>query len=376
MTPRRYDLYRVALPAAIVSLLLAAMTATPVAAAETTAPVRLALAGLVHGHAGGFLRGLEGRADVTLVGIFEPEATVRALYAKRFGYEPALFFTDLDAMLEAARPDAVAAFTNTYDHPAIVEACAARRVHVMMEKPLAVSVDHAKSIRAAAARGKIEIVVNYETTWYPSHGGLWQVMKRERAGGEIRKMVAMDGHGGPKELGVGPEFLGWLTDPVKNGGGALYDFGCYGANLMTWLMDDERPLSVTARTQQIKPAIYPHVDDEATVVLEYPRAQGVIQASWNWPFNRKDLEVYGVQAYAVATGRDALRVRRTGAREETLPLDPLPADERDPISYLAIVRGTVKPAGPSSLETNMIVTEILEEARTSARTGATVRLTP
>ena len=106
-------------------------------------------------------------------------------------------------------------------------------------------------------------------------------------------MVAMDGHSGPKEINVQPEFLDWLTDPVQNGAGALFDFGCYGANLMTWLMDNQRPIAVTAVTQHFQPDVYPRVDDEATILVEYPKAQGIIQASWNWPFNRKDLEVYG-----------------------------------------------------------------------------------
>ena len=71
-----------------------------------------------------------------------------------------------------------------------------------------------------------------------------------------------------------PEFLAWLNDPKLNGGGALYDFGCYGADLMTWLMDGQRPISVTATTQQIKPDIYPRVDDEATIILTYPKGAG------------------------------------------------------------------------------------------------------
>jgi predicted dehydrogenase len=349
------------------------MLQAPAPAADAP-PVRLAIAGLVHGHAHGFLRALEGRADVQLVGVFEPDAAVQAQYAKRHGLASPLFFGDLGTMLERVKPDAVAAFTSTDDHPMVVEACAARHVAVMMEKPLAVSLEHARSIRRAAERGQIAVVVNYETTWYPSHGGVWQLMKREAAGGAIRRMVAMDGHWGPKEIGVGPEFLGWLTDPLKNGAGALYDFGCYGANLMTWIMDNERPLAVSALTQQLKPAVYPRVDDEATILLEYPRAQGIIQASWNWPFNRKDFEVYGERAYAIAS-RDALRVRLPGKPEEARVPDPLPADERDSISYLAaVVRGRVKPVGLSSLENNLIVTEILEAARESARTHATVRL--
>jgi predicted dehydrogenase len=187
-------------------------------------------------------------------------------------------------------------------------------------------------------------------------------------------MVAMDGHQGPKEIGVGPEFLGWLTDPAKNGAGALFDFGCYGANLMTWMMDNERPVAVTALTLTTKPQLYARVDDQATVLVEYRAAQGIIQAAWTWPFNRKDFEVYGEHGYAIATGGDALRVRLPEGQEESRTLAPLPPDEHDSLSYLtAVVRGKMKPAGLSSLENNLIVTEILVAARESARTGRTIR---
>jgi predicted dehydrogenase len=188
-------------------------------------------------------------------------------------------------------------------------------------------------------------------------------------------MVAMDGHEGPKEINVGPEFLGWLTDPAKNGAGALFDFGCYGANLMTWMMDNQRPTAVTALTQTIKPQIYAHVDDQASVLVEYPKAQGIIEASWNWPFSRKDFEVYGERGYAIATGGDTLHVRLPGGKDEARALEPLPPDEHDSISYLAaVVRGKLKPAGLSSLANNMVVTEILVAARESARTGRTIKL--
>jgi predicted dehydrogenase len=261
------------------------------------------------------------------------------------------------------------------DHPGVVEAAASRRLPVMMEKPLAVSMEHARRMQKAAVSAGIPVIVNYETTWYASHGAIRKLFRDQAAAGEIRKMVAMDGHQGPKEIGVGPEFLGWLTDPVKNGAGALFDFGCYGANLMTWLMDNQRPLSVTAMTQQIKPEIYDRVDDEATVLVEYPKAQGIIQASWNWPVSRKDFEVYGQSGYAHAIGGNVLRLRLPKQQEETRTPEPLPADERDSISYLkAIVRGKLKPGGLSSLENNLIVTEILEAARESARTGKRVAL--
>lgn len=341
-------------------------------------PLRLAIAGLVHGHVEGFLRAAKDRPGVAIVGIADPDAALHRKYAQRHALPDTLFFGDLETMLERVKPEAVAAFTSTYDHPQVVEACARRHVHVMMEKPLAVSVEHGRRIQRAAAAGGIHVIVNYETTWYRSHGALWKLIKGERVGGDIRRMVAMDGHQGPKEIGVPDEFFGWLTDPVQNGAGALYDFGCYGGNLMTWLMDGQAPLSVTALVQRIKPHIYPRVDDEATVLVEYPKAQGIIQASWNWPFNRKDLDVYGENAYARAIGGGVLRVRRPGqADEEGLTPAALPTDERDSLSYLAaVVRGRLKPTGLSSLENNLVVTEILEAARESARTGKAVRIVP
>jgi predicted dehydrogenase len=340
-------------------------------------PLRLAIAGLVHGHVDGFLRAAKTRPGVAIVGIAEPEPALHRRYAQRHGLPDAIFFTDVETMLDRVKPEAVASFTSTYDHPRVVEVCARRHIHVMMEKPLAVSVEHAQSIQRAAQAGGIQVIVNYETTWYRSHGGLWKFMKEERAAGEIRKIVAMDGHQGPKEIGVQEEFFGWLTDPVKNGAGALYDFGCYGANLMTWLMDGQRPLAVTAMTQRIKPHVYPRVDDEATVLVEYPKAQGIIEASWNWPFSRKDLDVYGESGYARALGGSVLRVRPPGqAEEEAVTPAELAADERDSLSYLAaVVRGR-KPSGLSSLENNLVVTEILEAARESARSGNTIHLAP
>ena len=186
-------------------------------------------------------------------------------------------------------------------------------------------------------------------------------------------MVALDGHAGPKAINVQPEFLDWLTDPVRNGGGALFDFGCYGANLMTWMMNNQRPLDVTALTQH--PAeIYPRVDDEATILLS-TRRQGIIQASWNWPISRKDFEVYGERGSAVATGGNGLRITLPKEPEHVVKPEPLLPDERDSISHLiAVVRGKRPPNRLSSLDNNVIVTEILEAARESARTRKRVAL--
>jgi predicted dehydrogenase len=341
-----------------------------------TKPLRLAIAGLVHGHVSGFLHTAKTRKDVEIVGVFDPDPALTASYARRNALAPEVLFTDLAAMLDRVKPEAVATFTSTFDHAMVVEACARRHIPVMMEKPLAVDMTQARAIQKAALDSGIPVMVNYETTWYKSHAEIWKIVKDQKGMGEIRKMVAMDGHQGPKEINVQPEFFAWLIDPMKNGAGALFDFGCYGANLMTWLMDNERPLAVTAIAQTDKPAIYPRVDDEATVLVQYPKAQGIIQASWNWPTNRKDFEVYGQTGYAIATGGDSLRVRLPGRNAEApRALTDLPPAERDSISYFTgVARGQFKPSGLNSLENNVIVVEILDAARESVRTGRKISL--
>src|SRR5579862_8633627 len=132
-----------------------------------------------------------------------------------------------------------------------------------------------------------------------------------------------------------------------------------------------------AVTQQIKPQVYPKVDDEATIVLTYPKAQGIIQASWNWPFSRKDMEIYGRTGYVLVPQNNLLRIRSGTSQETESQVPALHAPDNDPLSYLAaVVRGEVHPAGLSSLEVNLIATEILDAARESARTGKRVLLSP
>jgi predicted dehydrogenase len=195
--------------------------------------------------------------------------------------------------------------------------------------------------------------------------------------GDIRKIIFKAGHQGPKEIGCNEEFVQWLTDPVLNGGGASVDFGCYGANLMTWLMKGQKPTSVTAVTQHIKPKVYPKVDDEATILLTYPQAQGIIQASWNWPFNRKDMEVYGPNGYIHTVNGNDLKLRINNEREKQINTKKLKPPFDNSLSYFtAVVKKQIQPMGLSSLNNNMIVTEIIDAARRSAATGKTVHLKP
>ncbi len=338
-------------------------------------PLKIAIVGLVHGHVHGFLRNAMGRADMEVVGVYDADPKLLAKYGDQYNVPVDLRYTDLQKLFDEAQPEAITLFTNTFDHTQMVEESAKRGVHVMMEKPLAVNMAHAMRMKKAAEAGGIHVLVNYETTWYPSNARAYQMADAGDLG-TLRKIVVHDGHFGPKEIGVQQEFLDWLVDPVRNGGGALTDFGCYGANLMTWLLKGQQPTSVVAISQQLKDdPVYKDVDDETTILVEYEDTQGIIQASWNWPYHRKDMEVYGDSGLVIAQNREKMRIAPHNSASEESTAEPLPANMADPLSYLkAVIHGeiAVAPHDLSALENNITVTRILDAARESATTGRRV----
>jgi glucose-fructose oxidoreductase len=347
------------------------------AASSAQEPLRVAIVGLEHGHVGGFLKQFPQQHEVELVGIVDADKTLSDRYAQQYHLDQSLFYTQLDAMVAARHPQALLVYTSIGKHRAVIEAAAQHGLSVMVEKPLTMSFDDALAIRRAAREHHIEVLVNYETTWYSSNKAAYDAVAKGELG-DLRRIVVHDGHEGPKEIHVQPEFFEWLNDPEQNGNGALYDFGCYGADLVTWLMHGESPMSVTAVTQTNKPDIY-KVADESTIVLRYPKAQAVLMGSWNWPFSRKDMEVYGATGYLITVGPTGIRERTKGQQEETTssapPLDP-PNDGS--LHYLAAaLTGKIKPTGDlTSLDTNVVVMQILDAARQSAREGKTVQLSP
>jgi predicted dehydrogenase len=339
-------------------------------------PLRLGVVGLTHDHVNGILGRPDGK-DIKIVGIVEPNHDLAFRYSQKYGYSMDIVFKTMEEMIAATHPQAVSAFGSTHEHLKVVETCAPKGIHIMVEKPLAVSLDHAKKMEALSRKHNVHLLTNYETTWYATNHKAYQMVLNGDIG-DLRKIVVRDGHKGPVEIGVSKEFLAWLTDPVANGGGAVMDFGCYGANLITWLSNGEKPESILAITQTIKPELYQKVDDEATIILQYPKMQGIIQASWNWPMGRKDMEIYGKRGYIYSDNRKDIRYRVSEERSqnaESLAERSSPYD--DPFAMLAAVvnnKITQPPYDLSSLENNMIVTEILEAAKESARTGQVVRL--
>jgi predicted dehydrogenase len=360
----------------LVAVLMSCTGGVAATAHAQSTQLKVAIVGLEHGHVEGFLDNWRNRHQVQLVGIADEHADLRAKYRSKFDLPDSIFYESMANMIEKTRPDAVLVYTPISEHRHAIEIAAQYGVPVMVEKPLTISLEDAYAIREAAGKYHIPVLVNYETTWYASNKMAYDELEKGDLG-SVRRVVVNDGHQGPQEIGVQPEFLSWLTDPAQNGAGALYDFGCYGVDLMTWLMHGETPESVTAIVNHDKPGLYRDVDDDATIILQYPHAQAVIQASWNWPFGRKDMEVYGDRGYAITVGPDQVRLRfQHQPNEHTVTAPELNSEHRDSMSYLAaVLHGRVVPKGdPSALDTNLIVMQILDAARESVRTGRTVTL--
>ena len=339
-------------------------------------PLKIGVIGLSHSHVHWILRRPD-KGDIKMVGIVESNRELAERYSDRHGFSMDIVYGSIEEMIAATHPEAVTVFGPIYDHLKVVETCAPLGIHVMVEKPLAVSMDHARKMKAVSDKYNIHLLTNYETSWYATNQRVYEMVNNGDIG-DLRKIVVHDGHKGPIEIGINQEFLDWLTDPITNGGGALTDFGCYGANLITWLAKGEKPESVMAITQSIKPDLYPKVDDEATIVLQYPKMQGIIQASWNWPIDRKDMEVYGRTGYVISDNRHDMRFRLSQKdKEHKLKLGDRPSPYNDPFALLAaVVRNeiTLAPYDLYSIENNMIVVEILDAAKKSSETGQLIKL--
>ena len=106
--------------------------------------VTLAVARLTHGHVSWVFEPGNQR-DIELVGIYEPDREVADRYTRKFGFDRGLLYTDLNKMLDATRPRVIAAFGSIAEHVAVVETAASRGIHVMVEKPLAFSLEESRA---------------------------------------------------------------------------------------------------------------------------------------------------------------------------------------------------------------------------------------
>ena len=352
------------------ALFLLAALASPLAL--YAAKPKIAFVGLRHSHCWRQLENATERADaIELVGIAE---SIPELVAEAKKIHPGQYFTDDYKKLVAERkPDVVWAFVENNRHLEILEHMAPLGIHVIFEKPLASNFAEAKKMQALAAKHGVQVMTNYQMAWWPTN----QEIKRQAESGAIGRVWRLHGivgHGGPGSEGPRSKyFFAWLTDPVKNGAGALVDFGCYNAIWALWIKG--RPQSVYARVDRLQPERFAKVEDNSVMILDYPDGVGIFEGSWDLPHSFQDLELFGREG-SLYMNRDAVYLRK-GRRGDSQPLKTaaLPDARLDPLLYIADVVGNGKQVDNiMALDINAAAVEILDAAKESIATGKPVAL--
>jgi len=362
----------------LVTMLTACFLFAPLVAAQSTAKTRLAIVGLDHDHVWGLLQDIAKEPEAELVAIADPHPEL-VDKAKKQVPVTVTFYSDYVKMLDEAKPEAVIVTTANNRHLEILRECAKRHIHYSTEKPLATTAADAREMERLANAAHIKLMVNYWNAWPASTHELFHRVYSGQLG-PVQKIIVQYGHEGPKEIGVSKYFADWLYDPVKNGGGAIVDFGCYGAEWALWLKG--RPSSVFAYSLKLKTAQANAVDDDAVILLKYPDATAIIQASWDWPYSKAQVQVFGPKGSLLANEKSVLyRPAKSQADVdhpdgESVTLGPVPHETSNPIAYfLYCIRNDKPVENPVAASLNVGVVEILDAAKESIRTGRAVQLT-
>lgn len=239
-----------------------------------SAPIRVGVLGLTHDHIWGNLDDLAASSQGTLVAVADPNTPLLEKVRDHYGCNA--LFDSPEAMLDQTDLDAVYVYGDNATGAALSAAAADRGLHVMVEKPMASDLAGAVEMVAAAARSQVKLMVNWPFAWNPNLQHAWK-MAQDGAIGRLFSTKYRAAHAGPKELGCTPYFYNWLHDADLNGAGALMDYCCYGAAMARYLLG--QPSRVTGTTGHLAKD-YITLEDNAIIVMQWPRAMAVTEASW------------------------------------------------------------------------------------------------
>jgi predicted dehydrogenase len=343
--------------------------------------LRVGVLGLGHDHVWGNVAALMAGRHGRLVAAADPDRRLRDRLAGAHGGVD--LHDTYDALLDRTDLDAVLVFADNRTSAELGVRALRRGLPAMIEKPMAADLAGADALLAAARAARLPLMINWPTVWRPAlrHG-----LELVRAGaiGEPVQISQRGGHAGPREYGCSPQFSGWLYDQRANGGGALVDYCGYGAILCRTVLG--QPAAVTAVAAHLrKPDLA--AEDNAIVVLRYPRALGLIEGSWT--------QIGGQPAFAMiaygdtgtiivhqpravregqAVGPGAVQVV-TQDRSDVIEPPALPDDERDGPSYfLSRLRDGRPIEGLCAPDVGRDVQEILAAALASSRAGREIAL--
>jgi len=331
---------------------------------------RVGVAGLIHDHVWGMLRWWKEQDGAELVAAADPNAPLLEKIAGEFAVTHT--YRSYQEMLDREELDILTVATDNAGTADIVEAAAAKRIHVVSEKPMAATLHQAQRMVDACRKASVELMINWPTAWSPAIQTVDRLV-HEGAIGRVHKVKYLAAHQGPKEIGCTPYFYTWLYDADRNGAGALMDYCCYGSDFAAhWL---GRPASVVGVSGTLVKEGFP-VDDNAVILMKYPHAFGVAEASWTQqaPDGSANPSLFGSDGtLSVIGGR--VRLAREQREPEFFDPDPPSPGRRNGAEYLvSCLRAGAPVEGMCSAETSLIAQEILQAGLESAREGREIRL--
>lgn len=333
---------------------------------------KVGVAAMVHDHVWGELHHWQAHPDVELVAAGDVNADLRERAQREF--QIPRVYDSWQEMLEREEDlDIIQAASENNVCADIVEACARRGLHVISEKPMAATLAQADRMLKAAADAGTRLLINWPTAWYAA---VQEWERRLLAGdiGTITYLKYRSAHNGPKEIGCDPHFWGWLYDAEKNGAGALMDYCCYAADY------NARFLGLPAKVTGLRGVFvkdYPVPDDNAIILMQYPHAFGVAEASWTQVVGYAEGAnpvAYGMGGSLAVSGGKVVR-QRPGHGTETITPPPTEAPHRNGPEYLIHCLQTGEPIeGLCSPKVSRDAQEILEAGLRSSNTGQTMTL--
>ena len=336
--------------------------------------IRVGIIGLVHDHAWDNLPTLKSHADTSIVAVADPNAELIERFKTEYDCDQA--YDDYEDLLQEENLDAVYIFDSNRSGAEAAQLALSMGIHVMIEKPMASSLEEADDMLAAARATNTRLMINWPLAWWPQiqhainliHTGdigrVWQVKYRAA-------------HAGPKELGCSDFFCGWLFDQEENGGGALMDYCCYGALLARAILG--MPTRVTAiKGRLCKEEIV--VEDNALLALTYHDAMATAEGSWTQidTMTAYTTLIYGTEGTLMIdpiNGNKLIKATRDDPKGTEINVPELSKEHRDSTAHFIHCLKTNEPFTPLCQDRICRDTqEILEAGTIAADEGCSVSL--
>ncbi len=329
--------------------------------------LRLAVVGLVHDHVWGELRRWLDTNRIEIVAAADANIPLRERIRQEFGVDQR--FDSADAMFEACQIDIVQVCTSNAAAADVVEQAARRGIHVMLEKPMAATLEQADRMLTAANKSDIQFMINWPFRWRPNTLQSWKLVSDGIVGDVFNARVRM-AHKGPREFGCSEYFCNWLYDPSQNGGGAIIDYCCYGAAAFRHVFGMPNSVQAVAARLAKKDIA---VDDNAAITLIYDDRFAVTEASWCQIPSYHDSVYMGTKG-TLWTEDGKIMVAIENSQQE-ITVEPLPNGRRTgPEYFLTCLENGETPADVCAPRVCRDTQEILEAGLRSAESGTRISL--